>query len=307
MSEIKLDIPSITVLIDKGDEYKVIVNKPGTTIRHVTGSFISVADSALTASYAYSASYIAGGTVTSASYANYSDVSAVSSYANTASVATSISFIPNTASYAKTASYVDPLGLPLGTVSSSAQVNTGSFNGSFIGTSSWASNAVTSSFATTSSYVYPSGLPIGTVSSSTQVVANIANQTITPYIVSASIVTSSIVTNPAGNLILAPSASAITSGAVEIRGGLNWKRTPAAVSTEIGDLITFGATVGVIDGGTLTTSSAGPFIVQVSEMVGYTMTTFPYSSHNITKFNTQGTTAASRQLTIPQTSSVYVY
>ena len=130
---------------------------------------------------------------------------------------------------------------------------------------------------------------------------------ITPYIVSASIVTSSIVTNPAGNLILAPSASAITSGAVEIRGGLNWKRTPAAVSTEIGDLITFGATVGVIDGGTLTTSSAGPFIVQVSEMVGYTMTTFPYSSHNITKFNTQGTTTASRQLTIPQTSSVYVY
>jgi len=45
--------------------------------------------------------------------------------------------------------------LPSGTVSSSLQINTGSFSGSFtgnfIGTSSWASNSVSSSFATTAS------------------------------------------------------------------------------------------------------------------------------------------------------------
>jgi hypothetical protein len=60
-----------------------------------------------------------------------------------------------TSSVATTASYVSPSGLPIGTVSSSAQINTGSFTGSFtgelIGTSSWASNAISSSFATTSS------------------------------------------------------------------------------------------------------------------------------------------------------------
>jgi hypothetical protein len=51
--------------------------------------------------------------------------------------------------------------IPAGTVSSSTQINTGSFTGSFIGThsgstfgtASWANNAVSSSFATTASYV----------------------------------------------------------------------------------------------------------------------------------------------------------
>jgi predicted small secreted protein len=71
MSEIKLDIPDITVLIDKGDEYRVVVNKPGSIVKNISGSYITVADSALTSSYALSASYIAGGTVSSASYANY--------------------------------------------------------------------------------------------------------------------------------------------------------------------------------------------------------------------------------------------
>jgi hypothetical protein len=84
--------------------------------------------------------------------------------------------------------------LPIGTVSSSVQVNTGSFTGSFagagslLGTSSWASNAVsavsasaattitfvpaTASFATTSSYITFSNVankPSGVVSSSAQI------------------------------------------------------------------------------------------------------------------------------------------
>lgn len=71
MSEIKLDIPDITVLIDKGDEYRVVVNRAGSVVKNITGSYITVADSALTSSYALSASYVAGGTVSSASYADY--------------------------------------------------------------------------------------------------------------------------------------------------------------------------------------------------------------------------------------------
>jgi hypothetical protein len=63
--------------------------------------------------------------------------------------------------------------IPTGTVSSSIQINTGSFTGSFIGTHSGsifgtASNATSASFATTASYVLPSGLPLGTISSSRQ-------------------------------------------------------------------------------------------------------------------------------------------
>lgn len=66
MSEIKLDIPDITVIIDKGDEYKVIVNNPGTVVKNVTGSLLRYADIAglaYTASYAetaLTASYVAG-------------------------------------------------------------------------------------------------------------------------------------------------------------------------------------------------------------------------------------------------------
>jgi hypothetical protein len=73
--------------------------------------------------------------------------------------------------------------LPTGTVSSSLQINTGSFSGSFVGSllgsssfSTTASAATsitftpsTASFAITSSYVLPTGLPTGTVSSSLQI------------------------------------------------------------------------------------------------------------------------------------------
>ena len=89
----------------------------------------------------------------------------------TASAANSITFTPATASFATSASYA-PTVLPIGTVSSSVQINTGSFSGSFtgnfIGTSSWASNAISSSFATSASYA-PTILPTGTVSSSAQI------------------------------------------------------------------------------------------------------------------------------------------
>jgi hypothetical protein len=70
------------------------------------------------------------------------------------------------ANYATTASYVsgmssdwdDITNKPSGLVSSSVQINTGSFSGSFtgqlIGTSSWANNSISSSYAETSSLTF---------------------------------------------------------------------------------------------------------------------------------------------------------
>jgi hypothetical protein len=120
-------------------------------------------------------------------------------------------------------------------------------------------------------------------------------------------ITASVFVNPSGNVIIAASGSDISNGSVEIHGGLVWKRTQTSGTSEIGDLITFGGTMGAIDGGDMTTSSLGGFVLQVSEMVAYTMTTSAYSGHNIIKFDTIGTSDASRQLALPQTSSNYVY
>ena len=138
MHNIKLDIPDITVVIEKGseylstvtpsevyqvlvntgDNYNVVVDHSETITANGSGSYLTVAD------YASTASYVSGGASTWDTIANK----------------------------------------PTGLVSSSVQINTGSFSGSFtgrlIGTGSWATSA---------SYVLPSGLPIGTVSSSAQV------------------------------------------------------------------------------------------------------------------------------------------
>lgn len=100
MSEIKLDIPDITVLIDKGDEYKVIVNKPGSVVKNITGSFLSYADVANSASYSETSSF-----AITASYA--ANVPATASSAITASYALTASYasnVPLTASYAISAS-----------------------------------------------------------------------------------------------------------------------------------------------------------------------------------------------------------
>ena len=109
MSEIKLDIPNITVLIDKGDQYKVVVNNPGSVVRNVTGSYIIAANTALTSSYALTASYVGGGTIASASYAYYST----------------------------TASYAANAFLPDGVVSSSAQIQLNQISGTTFNTQSY--------------------------------------------------------------------------------------------------------------------------------------------------------------------------
>jgi len=82
------------------------------------------------------------------------------SYAHTASAATSITFTPVTASYALTASYAENVpalewdnvsNKPDNLVSSSLQINTGSFSGSFTGDGSGLTGVISSSYSVSSS------------------------------------------------------------------------------------------------------------------------------------------------------------
>jgi hypothetical protein len=179
MHNIKLDIPDITVVIEKGseylstvtpsevyqvlvntgDNYNVVVDNHDIIVTNNSGSYLTVADYASTASYALIAqSLAAGGSIV------YDTISASNAYFGNLTVSQSIranlftgSFVGNlvgTSSWANTASYVLPTGLPTGTVSSSAQV-------SYTGLSNIPANIVSSStqivtlgFATTSSNLF---------------------------------------------------------------------------------------------------------------------------------------------------------
>jgi hypothetical protein len=206
MSHIKLDIPDITVVVEKGNEYlstvtpseiyqilvntgdnyNVVVDDVATITINGSGSYLTVADYASTASYAlFAQSIVAGGA------AVYDTISASNAYFGNLTVSQSIranlftgSFVGNlvgtsswasnavSSSFALTASYVSGAAStwdtitnkPTGLVSSSVQINTGSFSGSFTG-----ALIGTASRATSASYVLPAGLPTGTVSSSAQV------------------------------------------------------------------------------------------------------------------------------------------
>jgi hypothetical protein len=168
MSNIKLDIPDITVVVEKGseylstvtpsevyqvlvntgDNYNVVVDDAATIVANGSGSYITVADYASTSSYAVFAQSLAA-----TSTIVYNNISASNAYFGNVSVSQSITansftgaFVGNlvgTSSWASTASYVLPSGLPTGTVSSSAQV----------------------------SYSGLSNIPANIVSSSTQIVA----------------------------------------------------------------------------------------------------------------------------------------
>jgi len=196
---VNTDIPNLRVVIREGDQYNINI-VPGriTTIR--TGSFNTYADLAgiaNTASYALTAQTLLG-TILSSSHA------LTSSYAETASYAPAIlpsgvissstqvdytqiqnqpttiptaSYVLNSvsASFALTASYVsgaastwdDIANKPIGLVSSSLQINTGSFSGSFVGqllgTASWATNTISSSYAQTSSLAYQVSVYTGSI------------------------------------------------------------------------------------------------------------------------------------------------
>ena len=111
----------------------------------------------------------------------------------TASVATSASFAPTVlpsgvVSSSTQVSYTQLQNIPSGIVSSSIQINTGSFSGSFtgslLGTSSWASNAISASLAQTASYfsgsitfpnglIVTGGLQVTSVSASSGIIGNL--------------------------------------------------------------------------------------------------------------------------------------
>ena len=138
------------------------------------------------------------------------------SFATTASAANSITFTPETASFATSASYA-PITLPDGLVSSSTQINTGSFSGSFIGTligtSSWATNAVTASYFT-GSVTFPSGLIVTGSILATTVSASLF---LGPLAGTASFATSASFAPPTFPF----TGSAIVSGSMRITGSLN--------------------------------------------------------------------------------------
>ena len=121
----------------------------------ITGSLLGTASNAVSSSFASTASYATTaqnvlGSITSASYAATASLLLGSiesaSYAATASVYLGS---VESASFATSASYA-PTILPAGVVSSSVQINTGSFTGSFTGTltgtGSWATNAISASY-----------------------------------------------------------------------------------------------------------------------------------------------------------------
>lgn len=198
------DCPTVTIgsltstpVVISGGDWNTLVGKPSglvsSSVQVNTGSFSGSISFAVSASYApgspsLSASY--AGFAVSASYAanggGSSDFNSLSnvpvglvsssqqinsgsftgsfvgnaSTATTASYATtalSASYAPGsptaTASYANTVQYSGINNKPVGLVSSSIQINSGSYTGSFVGTLTGAASTATSaSFATTASY-----------------------------------------------------------------------------------------------------------------------------------------------------------
>lgn len=167
----------------------------------------------------FSVTIAQSGSVESSSYATYAasaGTATSASYASTSSVATSASYAPTI--------------LPSGVVSSSLQINTGSFSGSFtgtlVGTSSWASNVISSSFATTAitaSYIsggvsFPAGLDItgslnvsGSITGSLLGTASIATELVKQTITMSSSISPSFTTITSGSQHLTNGVYAITS------------------------------------------------------------------------------------------------
>jgi hypothetical protein len=166
MSNIKLDIPNITVVVDKGDSYNVVVERSTIAPRLGTGSFIIVADAAVTASYALKAeSLIAGGTI---EYVNIS--------------ASNDGYIGNNLTVGNNAT----IG---GVVSASRFVTDGGVSTQFVKGDGTLDNNVyitadgvpsLPAYTVSSSTQIVESLPYGTISSSVQVVDYISDTNIAP-------------------------------------------------------------------------------------------------------------------------------
>jgi hypothetical protein len=186
MSNIKLDVPNIKVLIRQEGETKILVREDGHTrvILHpdgeikvvltqpdttsiVTGSFYSFAENSLysvSSSYALTASYVSGAASDWDTLANKPE-GLVSSSTQAIDWTVASSSVAISSSYALTASYAENApSLPEGLVSASSQIilqdTTGNLSASRI--------EGTVQTAVSASYIPSSSLPAGLVSSSTQ-------------------------------------------------------------------------------------------------------------------------------------------
>jgi hypothetical protein len=155
MSKLKIDIPDIRVILDKGDNYNVIINRPSSVVRQVTGSIFSSADFAFTAN---TASYVDLQNVDG--FFEYSQ--SILEYINSQTGSTNFTGdVTVTGSVITTTGFTGSL---LGTSSVALTVLqqefTGSFSGSLFGTASYALDAGllngfnSDQFATTSSNVF---------------------------------------------------------------------------------------------------------------------------------------------------------
>ena len=161
------------------------------------------------------------------------------SYTVTASAATSITFVPNAAVTASYVNYSNVVNKPP-LISSSAQINTGSFSGTLIGTASFSTTAsaatsitfipVTSSFATTASAATSITFVPNTTNTASYVdFVNIANK---PTLVSASsqINTGSFSGNLQGSASYASTAS-IATGLSFIPASASYATTASAATS----------------------------------------------------------------------------
>lgn len=203
-------------------------------------------------------------------------------------------------SYAVTASYAANAGAVNFSTGSYTGSFTGSLLGSLVGSASYATNALTASYATTagsSSYAITTdwsainNKPVGIVSSSAQTVANIAGQTITPLIVSATTIEADTITARVFNTQMVSSSIIYQSGSTKfgdtaddvmsVTGSLN----VSGSATFLGP-VTFNSGLGpsIIAGALYTTASTtaniGTTVVGLVSTGSYDMAQFAYVVKN---------------------------
>jgi hypothetical protein len=213
--------------------------------------------------------------------------------------------------------------LPNGTVSSSSQINTGSFSGSFtgnfVGTSSWASNATTASFATTASAATSITFTPATASfAQTASFVNILNQTISAsgnVEAGINLISKYSVADEGGEIQLArPQTNTSISGSVVIDINQNRVRIFESNSPNRGgywDITTLGAGVGTNlagGAGTVTSITAGDGLTGGTITGAGTITVDTGSAHFITgsisAVNLKGVISSSTQVDYSQLQNI---
>jgi len=240
----------------------------------------------VSSSYALTASYAQNAGAVNFSTGSYTgsftgSLLGSASFATTASAATSITFIPSSASFATTASAATSITFVPVTASHAPSALSASY----------ALTARSSSYAVTTDWSAINNRPVGIVSSSAQTVANIAGQTITPLIVSATTITADTITARVFNTQMVSSSIIYQSGSTKfgdtaddvmsVTGSLN-----VSGSTTFLGPVTFNSGLGpsIIAGALYTTASTtanvGTTVVGLVTTGSYDMAQFAYVVKN---------------------------